>query len=173
MPAMMNPSPPPGVLPPGPVEPVIVCMGRALVAFEQATGTIAWSLVAEASVERLFRVGRNVLALSGETLLCVELASGRLIGQVPLGFRPDAGLVCGTDLILADGTSSGSESTRVACVTSEGAFRWRGTVAVAGPENVLRTYGGDGSRRSEIRVARSGYRAGILFGGGVAQPDRE
>ena len=67
----------------------------------------------------------------------------------------------------------GAPPPRIACVTSEGTVRWRGTVGVAGSENVLRTYGIDGSKRSEIRYARSGYRAGILFSMAVAQPDRE
>jgi hypothetical protein len=162
------------VSPPGATaEPVVICMGRALVAFDNGSGAIAWSVVADAAIQRLFRVGRNVLALSGESIVCVELSSGRLIGKVELGFQPDAGLVCGTDLVLADGTSSGGESPRIACLSSDGGIKWRGTVAVAGPENVLRTYGADGARRSEIRYARSGYRAGILFANVVAQPDRD
>jgi len=159
--------------PPGPPEPVVVCMGRLLVAFDIASGAVAWSFTAEATIQRLFRVGNRVLFVSGESVICVELANGRHVGTVALGFQPDAGLVCGTDLVLADGTSSGAESPRVACVTSDGAIRWRGTVGVAGAENVLRTYGIDGGKRSEIRYARSGYRAGILFSNIVAQPDRE
>jgi outer membrane protein assembly factor BamB len=157
--------------PPG--EPVVVCMGRLLVAFDQGSGTIAWSFTAESSIQRLFRVGARVLASCGESVVCVDLATGRHVGTVGVGFQPDAGLVCGTDLVLADGTSSGGESPRVVCVSSEGVIRWRGTVAVAGAENVLRTYGPDGGKRSEIRYARSGYRAGILYASMVAQPDRD
>lgn len=169
----MNQSPPMGMQPPGSPEPVVICMGRALVAFDMASGAVAWSFVAEATIQRLFRVGNRVLFLSGESVVCVDLPSGRHVGTVAVGFQPDAGLVCGTDLVLADGTSSGSESPRIACVTSEGTIRWRGTVGVAGSENVLRTYGMDGGKRSEIRYARSGYRAGILYSTVVAQPDRE
>jgi len=154
-------------------EPVVVCMGRALVAFDGQEGTIAWSFVAEAPIQRLFRVGARILALSGEAVVCVDLATGRHVGTVQLGFQPDAGLVCGADLMLAAGTSSGGETPRLACVTPDGSLRWRGTVAVAGAENVLRTYGGDGTRRSEIRYTRSGYRAGILWSHLVAQPDRD
>jgi outer membrane protein assembly factor BamB len=156
-------------------EPVLVCMGRALVAFDHGTGMVRWSYQAEATVQRLFRVGPRVLALSGESVVCVDVATGRLVGTVSLGFQPDAGLVCGTDLVLAEGTSSGKETPRVACVGSEGTIRWRVTVesAAAGAENILRTYGMDGAKRSEIRYPRSGYRAGILYGGVVAQPDRD
>jgi outer membrane protein assembly factor BamB len=170
-------------------EPVVVCMGRALVAFDRATGTVLWNFVAEAAIQRLFRVESRVLCASGETVVCVELSSGRHIGTVNVGFVPDAGLVCGNDLILADGTSSGSEEPRVVCIASDGTVRWRATTSSEAPraqgegwgaspagaakaESVLRTYGADGTKRSEIRYARSGYRAGILFGGAIAQPDR-
>lgn len=170
----MNQSPPAHAPPPGPREPVVVCMGRALVGFDNGSGAIAWSFVAEAPIQRLFRVGPRVLALSGEAVVCVDVQSGHLVGKVDVGFQPDAGLVCGTDLVLAAGTSSGAtEVPRVACLTSEGVIRWRGTMAVAGAENILRTYGVDGARRSEIRYARSGYRAGILWSSLVAQPDRD
>jgi hypothetical protein len=150
-------------------------MGRALVAFGQGDGAIGWMYYAEATIERLFRVGARVLAVSGESVVCVDVATGRLVGTVVIGFPPDAGLVCGTDLLLASGTSSGPESPRIACVSSEGVVRWRATVATEarGAENVLRTYGMDGSKRGEIRYARSGYRAGILWSNTVAQPDRD
>jgi len=168
-------------------EPVVVCMGRALVAFDHATGAVAWHFVAEAAIQRLFRVGGRVLCASGEAVVCVDLATGRHVGTVNIGFVPDAGLVCGSDLILADGTSSGSEEPRVACVAADGTLRWRATTSSEAPqaqggwgasptpqkaESVLRSYGPDGAKRSEIRYPRSGYRAGILFGGVVAQPDR-
>jgi outer membrane protein assembly factor BamB len=156
-----------------PVEPVIVSMGRALVAFDQGSGVVRWNYVADRTIERLFRVGGRVLASSGESVVCVDVATGRFVGAVDLGFQPDAGLVCGADLILANGTSGGAEATRVACVSHDGMIRWRATVATAGAENVLRSYGGDGSPRGEIRYARSGYRAGILWAHAVAQPDRE
>ncbi len=169
-------------------EPVVVCMGRALVAFDHASGAIRWHFVAEAAIQRMFRVGNRVLATCGESVVCVDLATGRHVGTVTLGFTPDAGLVCGTDLVLADGTTSGAEKPCVACVSSDGTIRWRATTATetapqpggfgtppagkAPAENVLRTYGADGVKRSEIRYARSGYRAGILFANAVAQPDR-
>jgi hypothetical protein len=159
--------------PPSAGEPIVVCMGRALVAFDQPSGTVRWHFIAESTIERLFRVGGRVLCTSGSLVVCVDTMTGRHVGSVDVGFRPDAGLVCGSDLMLADGTSSGPESPRVACVTADGQIRWRATVEARGPENVLRTYGGGGDKRSEIRVARSGYRAGILFGQLVAQPDRE
>lgn len=184
----MNVPQSPQALTGAPAEPVVVCMGRALVAFDQATGAVVWHFVAEAAIQRLFRVGPRVLFASGETVVCVDLATGRHVGTVNIGFVPDAGLVCGSDLVLADGTSSGSETPRVVCIASDGTIRWRATTSSEVPaqgggwgsspqpqpkaENVLRTYGADGVKRSEIRYARSGYRAGILFGGVVAQPDR-
>lgn len=162
-------------------------MGRALVAFDRVGGVVLWHFVAEAAIQRLFRVEGRVLAASGESVVCVDLFSGRHIGTVAIGFVPDAGLVCGADLILADGTSSGSEEPRVVCIASDGTIRWRATTSSEAPraqgegwgsapagkaEAVLRTYGPDGARRSEIRYPRSGYRAGIMFGPSVAQPDR-
>ena len=169
-------------------EPVVVCMGRALVAFDHGSGAVLWHFVAEAAIQRIFRVGARVLAACGESVVCVDLATGRHVGTVNVGFTPDAGLVCGTDLVLADGTTSGTETPSVACVSSDGTIRWRGTTATEAPqqaggwgnappakgpgENVLRTYGADGQKRSEIRYARSGYRAGILYANVVAQPDR-
>jgi hypothetical protein len=169
-------------------EPVVVCMGRALVAFDQTNGSVFWHFVAEAAIQRLFRVGNRILAACGESVVCVDVANGRHVGTVAIGFTPDAGLVCGTDLILADGTTSGPEAPRVICISSDGSIRWRATTATetqqvaggwgGGPpgkgpaENVLRTYTPDGVKRSEIRYARLGYRAGILYAASVAQPDR-
>lgn len=169
-------------------EPVVICMGRALVAFDQTNGTVFWNFVAEAAIQRIFRVGSRVLAACGESVVCVDLANGRHVGTVAIGFTPDAGLVCGTDLILADGTTSGPETPRVVCISSDGSIRWRATTATeaqqaaggwGGPpggkgptENVLRTYTPDGVKRSEVRYARGGYRAGILYANTVAQPDR-
>lgn len=114
-----------------------------------------------------------MLLSSGSTVVCVDLGTGRHVGTVDIGFQPDAGLVCGTDLVLADGTASGPESPRMGCVTADGPIRWRATVETRGAENVLRSYGSAGDKRSEIRYARSGYRAGILHGASVAQPDRD
>src|SRR5262249_6639069 len=155
---------------------VVVCMGRALVAFDRATGVAAWHFVADVAIQRLFRVEGRVLCAAGESVICVDLFTGRHIGTVTIGFIPDAGLVCGTDLILADGTSSSSEEPRVACIASDGTIRWRATTSsevaraqgegwgasptpAAKAEAVLRTYGADGTKRSEVRYARSGYRA--------------
>ncbi len=154
-------------------EPIVVCMGRLLVAFDQPSGAVRWRFVADATIERLFRVGARVLLSSGSTVVCVDLPNGRHVGTVDIGFQPDAGLVCGTDLVLVNGTASGPETPRMACVTADGQIRWRGTVETKGPENVLRSYGMQGDKRSEIRYARSGYRAGILHGANVAQPDRD
>jgi hypothetical protein len=182
----MNNPQPQGPAPAG--EPVVVCMGRALVGFDHATGAVVWHFVAEAAIQRIFRIGSRILATCGDSVACIEAASGRHVGTVNIGFTPDAGLVCGTDLVLADGTTSGTETPSVACISSDGQIRWRATRGTEsaqqpggwgtsppgkGPgENVLRTYGADGQKRSEIRYPRSGYRAGILFGTVVAQPDR-
>lgn len=160
--------------PQGPAaSPVIVCMGRALVAFDAATGAVLWNHVATATILRLFRVGPRVLATCGESVICVDATTGALVGTVQLGFQPDAGLACGTDLILTNGTTSATEAPRAVCLTSDGSIRWRATVAAQGPDCVLRTYGSDGGRRSELRYPRTGYNSGILFGALVAQPDRE
>jgi len=160
--------------PPSAQEPVVTCMGRALIAFERESGVVRWHFVAEAPIQRIFRVGARVLAASGDVVVCVEVASGRHVGTVQIGFMPDAGLVCGTDLILADATSSGTETPCVVCVSSDGQIKWRGTTATGTQrtDSVLRTYGADGAKRSEVVYAKAGYRAGILYGGVVAQPDR-
>lgn len=155
-------------------EPVVVCMGRALVAFDREGGAIRWHFVAEAAIQRIFRVGTSVLCSSGDDIVCVDIASGRHVGTVQIGFTPDAGLVCGTDLVLVDATSSGVEKPCVVCVSAQGQIRWRGTTAtgMTPKDSVLRTYGPTGQKTSEVVYAKAGYRAGILYGGVVAQPDR-
>lgn len=155
-------------------EPVVVCMGRALVAFDREGGAIRWHFVAEAAIQRIFRVGTSVLCSSGDDIVCVDLASGRHVGTVQIGFTPDAGLVCGTDLVLVDATSSGVEKPCVVCVSASGQIRWHGTTAtgMTPKDSVLRTYGPTGQKTSEVVYAKAGYRAGILYGGVVAQPDR-
>ncbi|MBL8612943.1 MAG: PQQ-binding-like beta-propeller repeat protein [Myxococcales bacterium] len=159
--------------PQSPSEPVVVCMGRALVAFDPQTGAPRWHYVADSAIVRLFRVASRVLALSGQLVVCVDLATGRLVGTVDVGFQPDAGLVCGTDLVLAEGTPPGTEAPRVACLSADGAIRWRATLEAKGAETVLRSYLASGQQNGEIRYVRSGYRAGILFGANVIQPDRD
>ncbi len=182
-PPYQPPQPPGPPIAPG-SEPVVICMGRALVAFDQSSGVVHWHYVAEAAIQRIFRVGARVLAACGESVVCVDLATGRHVGTVAIGFTPDAGLVCGSDLVLADGTTAGSEEPRVVCISSDGAIRWRATTATETPgawgnaganraaEAVLRTYDASNTKRSEIRYARTGYRAGILYSNTVAQPDR-
>lgn len=170
----MNYGAPPPAGQPQNQEPVIVCMGRALVAFDRDSGAVRWHFVTEAAIQRIFRVGARVLCASGDDIVCVDLGTGRHVGTVAIGFTPDAGLVCGTDLVLVDATSSGMEKPCVVCVSSDGQIRWRGTTATgASPrDSVLRTYGPQGDKRSEVVYAKAGYRAGILYGGVVAQPDR-
>lgn len=161
-----------------PREPVLVCMGRTLLAIDHELGSIHYTIEAAGSIERLFRVGERALVVAGKAVLCVDVASGKLVGQVDLDFAPQNGLVCGDDLVLASSSVGGSATSAVVCLASDGTVRWRVTrqLEVTGflSANVLvRSFGPDGALRSETKSPSvDAHPAGIAYLDAVTQPDR-
>ncbi|MFO0665642.1 MAG: hypothetical protein U0174_16925 [Polyangiaceae bacterium] len=158
-------------------EAIIVSMGKALVAFEADSGRIRWTAASEYGVERFFRVGDNILAVGGKSVLCVNAETGRVLGSVPIPFEPQAALVCGADLVLVAPSDAATDaSMRVLVIGPEGGVRWR---VMARMESTgfltanthLQTLDAHGGVSSEARIPMSDYRAGIAFGENVAQPD--
>jgi hypothetical protein len=161
-----------------PREPVLVCMGRTLLAIDRDLGSIHYTIEAAASIERIFRVGERVLAVAGRAVLCVDVASGKLVGQVDLDFVPQNGLVCGDDLVLASSALGGGATSAVVCLASDGTVRWRVTrqLEVTGflsATVLVRGHGPDGAVRSETKSPTvDAHPAGIAYLDSVIQPDR-
>lgn len=159
-------------------EAVVVCMGRTLVAFEHDTGKIRWSAVGEYDIERIFRVGDNLLAVGGKAVLCVHASTGAIIGRVPLDFVPENALVCGTDLVIvATQSSSLTGATRVLSLGPDGSVRWRVTAdmestGLLSADTRLQSLDVHGAITSVTRFPMTGYRAGIVYGDDAAQPDQ-
>lgn len=159
-----------------PQELVITSMGSALVAFDLQDGTIVWSYRARVTITRLYRVGDRVMVICGTEVHCVDRETGRPIGRLELDFRPECGCVVGSDLVLANGQLVGGQPC-VVRLTSEGTLRWRATkdsrsMSFLESDTIVRSFGPDGSQRSEIVLEGVvGARAGLLVGDTVVQPD--
>lgn len=160
-----------------PTEPLIVCMGRGLLALEPGSGRVLWSATTEAAITRLFRVGERVLALAGSKVHCLDRDTGAAIGVVDVGFFPDEGIVCGQDLALVHGRALMQNRPSMVCLTSDGALRWRATCSfeskgILDGQVLLRSYDADGSVVSEARYPIASESPGFLYQGVVVQPDR-
>ncbi|MCA9608768.1 MAG: hypothetical protein KC619_24360 [Myxococcales bacterium] len=160
-----------------PIEPLILSMGQGLLALEPATGRVLWSLSLEAAVTRLFRVGERLLVLTATKVTCIDPENGVVIGVVDVEFFPEAGVVCGTDLVLVHGKSIMSGRPSVVCLTADGAIRWKAFCTMESKglldgETVFRSVTADGTAVSEARYGIVGESPGIVYQGAVIQPDR-
>lgn len=151
-------------------EPVVVAMGSALVALRPTDGTIVWHVPTSAPVVRMYRVGTRMFGITGTRVVCVELRTGKVLGQVDIGFAPDSGMVCDGHLVLLRGEVSASPEALV-CLTSDGRVRWHGTLGIQGSEARLATFGADGKPHSEATFPFRGAPAGIAYRDLVVQPD--
>lgn len=154
----------------------VVCMGSAAVALDVDDGTIVWTYRTPSSIVRLFRVGPRVMLVCGSEVHCVEHETGRPIGRLEIGFRPESGCVVGSDLLLVNGQVSSGQPCAIR-LTSEGALRWHvakdtKSKGLLDGDTVLRSYGLDGAQRSEAHFdGFVGGRAGLLVGDTTVQPD--
>lgn len=160
-----------------PNEPLVISLGQGLLAVDPATGEVRWSLSLKRPITRLFRVGERVLAVGADVVTCVDRDTGAVIGQVELGFHPDEGIVCGTDLVLAEGNSIVGDRPAIVCLSSEGTIRWKATTTMVSTgllsgEVCFRSFASDGSLRSEVRYGMMGAPPGFLFRDAAVQPDR-
>ncbi len=160
-----------------PFEPLILSLGQGLLALDPATGAIAWSVSLKRPTTRLYRVGERVLALGADVVTCVDRESGAIVGQVELGFHPDEAIVCGTDLVLAEGNRLSSERPAVVCLSSDGVIRWKATTTLVSTgllsgDICFRSLAADGSVLTEARYGMMGAPAGFLYRDTAVQPDR-
>lgn len=157
---------------------MIVCMGKSLVAIERDSGKIRWCVVGAYMIERMFRVGDNLLAVGGKAVLCVDVATGALVGTVALDFVPENALVCGEDLVLVAGNGGfASEQTRLLSLGPDGTIRWRivakmESTGLLTANTLLQSLDPHGGVSSEARFPFANYRAGIVYGADAAQPDQ-
>lgn len=160
--------------PTGEAVAVIVCMGKSIVAFDHASGKIQWCAVGEYVIERIFRVGDNLLGVGGKAVLCVHAGSGAILGTVPLDFEPETALVCGEDLVIvATASSSLTGGTRVLSLGPDGTVRWRVTASMESTgllsaNTHLQSVDVHGGISSETRFPMTTYRARIAYGNDTA-----
>lgn len=156
-------------------EPIILCMGCAVVGLEPDTGAIRWMVPTQLPVTRMFRVASSLFAIASKVVVCIDVASGSVVGQLDLGFPAETGLVCGDTLVLARGVSS-SRLDGVVCLTLDGRIKWKGAVTIESTgilrgNALLRMSGPNGEALGEVRYPFSSGSAGIAHGSNVAQPD--
>lgn len=159
-----------GAAPQVPSECVVVCMGCAVVAMQPQTGAIVWTVPTEQPVVRMFRARARLFAVTGAHVHCIDLSTGAVIGVLDIGFAPEAGMVCGEDLVLLRGSMSTSPDA-IVCLTQDGRTRWKGTLSMEGTNALLRTYGPAGEPRSRTSFPFRGGPGGIAYGDMVVQPD--
>jgi hypothetical protein len=160
-------------------EPILVCMGCAVVAIRPRDGVILWHVPTPQPVTRLFRVEERLFAVYGTSVLAIDVTHGQALGQVDVGFAPDAGLVCDGHLVLVGGpvggnaiaAQSGTPHGAMVCLSSDGSVLWGGALALEGEQAHLLTFGADRQPLSDVRYPWRGGPAGIAYAGVVVQPD--
>lgn len=152
-------------------EPVVVIMGSAIVALRARDGTIAWHVPTEQPVVRLYRVHERMFGVYGTRVVCVDLRTGSVLGQVDVGFAPESGMVCDGHLVLLRGGDVSSTPEAIVCLTSDGQVRWRGTLGVEAGKAKLATFDADGQAQSAVTFPFRGAPAGIAYRDAVVQPD--
>jgi outer membrane protein assembly factor BamB len=152
-------------------EPVVVIMGSAIVALRPRDGTIAWHVPTDQPVVRMYRVHTRMFAVSGTRVICIDLRTGEVIGQVDVGFAPESGMVCDGQLVLLRGGQAGAAPEALVCLTSDGRLRWHGTLTVEGKNAQLATLDAGGRTKSKITFPFTDAPAGIAYRDGVVQPD--
>jgi hypothetical protein len=152
-------------------EPVVVVMGSAIVALRPRDGTIAWHVPTAQPVVRLYRVDTRLFGVSGTRVVCVELRTGEVLGQVDIGFAPDSGMVCDSHLVLLRGGDASPTPEAIVCLTSEGVMLWRGTLGIEHGKAKLSTFDDTGKARSSVTFPFRGGPAGIAYRDLVVQPD--
>ncbi len=152
-------------------EPVVVVMGSAIVALRPRDGTIVWHVPTEQPVVRLYRVDQRLFGVSGTRVICVELGTGDVLGQVDVGFPPESGMVCDGQLVLLRGGDVAPTPEAIVCLTSDGQVRWHGTLRIERGKAKLATFDEDGQPRSQVTFPFRGAPAGIAYRDAVVQPD--
>jgi len=152
-------------------EPVVVVMGSAVVALRPRDGAIAWHVPTPAPVVRLYRVDTRLFAASGTKIVCINLRTGEVLGQVDIGFPPDSGLVCDRQLVLRRGGGAHVSKDAIVCLTSDGRIKWRGTLDTEGGKARLATFDAKGKAKSEVTFPFREAPAGIAYKDAVVQPD--
>lgn len=152
-------------------EPVVVVMGSAIIAIRPVDGKIVWHVPTEQPVVRLYRVDTRLFGVSGTRVVCVEIRTGEVLGQVDVGFAPESGMVCDGQLVLVRGGDVAPSPEALVCLTDEGQIRWRGTLALVRGKAELTTFDDEGKASSKIRFPFRGAPAGIAFRDAVVQPD--
>jgi hypothetical protein len=153
-------------------EPVVVVMGSAIVALRPRDGTIAWHVPTPQPVVRIYRVDTRMFGVSGTRVICVELRTGEVIGQVDIGFAPDSGMVCDGQLVLLRGGEASPTPEAIVCLTADGQVRWRGTLGIEGGKAKLATFSATGGKPlSVVTFPFRGAPAGIAYRDAVVQPD--
>jgi outer membrane protein assembly factor BamB len=155
-----------------PSQLLLVCLGQCILALEPTNGAIAWKFDAPFKMERVFRMGGRILACCGVLVVCIDIETGKALGQVDIGFVPKEGVVCGTDLVLA--ASNPQDGPFLACLTADGVLRWTGSASVVRDvRKTIRTQLPNGRVVSEGFVADSMYgEVALVFGDTVVQRDR-
>ncbi|MBX7191578.1 MAG: PQQ-like beta-propeller repeat protein [Sandaracinaceae bacterium] len=161
--------------------PLVLLNRRTLLALEPLTGVLRWQVPLEDLPTRLFVTDHvafvAVASASGDpdhpgSVTAVSLASGAVLGTVPLPFGPSAGLVHEGHLYLAGRRGA-------ACLTEQGTVRWVAENERAGGLAGVHVDGDlvahDASGRELWRVDRretsAEARPGLAIGAQVAQPD--
>jgi len=152
-------------------EPVVVVMGSAIVALRPKDGTIMWHVPTEQPVVRIYRVHTRLFGVFGTRVVCVEVRTGDVLGQIDVGFPPDSGMVCDQNLILLRGGQTAPSPEAIVCLTADGRVRWHGTLALEDGKAKLATFDSHGQAKSDVSFPFRGAPAGIAYRELVVQPD--
>src|SRR4051812_1269003 len=150
-------------------ESLLAAMGCALVAIDPEHGTLRWSVAFEWPVLRFYRLGSRVLVVTAQRVTCLEIADGRAVGRVEIGFQPQAGIQLGDSLVLATASALGSDDPRsIVCLTADGHIKWHAKMT---NERRLSLFGPSNEPRGETVFTQREAEAGLGYGDVIVQPD--
>ncbi|MBL9025087.1 MAG: PQQ-binding-like beta-propeller repeat protein [Myxococcales bacterium] len=146
---------------------LVMTLARSLLAVQAETGVMLWRLEIPASARRLFRVGPRLMVITHAQVLCVDFASGTMIGAVDLPFQACNGVVNAGKLYV-NGTNG------AACIDQDGRVVWSvGSASTATFSTdftmVCRAANGAELWRFDPGAVRSP--PALVVGDQVAQPD--
>ena len=103
---------------------VVVSVGNGVVGLDVATGALTWKYKVSTSIERLFPIGKRVLAVTSSEVIAFERASGEVLGRSPIDNAPDAAALHDDHLVLVFNSNTNAAPTIVSCFDQSANRLW-------------------------------------------------
>jgi len=99
-------------------SPLVMASKKLVIALDPESGRERWRTVLEQAASRMFLAENRLFVTYAAKVLCLDYATGMLVGTVTLGFSVSAGFVRGGRLFIAGAGGA-------ACLSVDGVILWR------------------------------------------------